>query len=184
MKGRPIGSIIRNRIAAILNHVDISYGYEVYKIYKEFFGQVHIRTIYYNLKKGIEKEEIILFKIEKELGDYSWGNEVEKIYYAIGPYANIELPVKDLEIIEKIPKNSLKKSIDINWENELKNMTESLKKEIIEYNERYNVLSNQGKKLLKEKINQKYNKLKEYFGSKIKKEKFQELLKDINPPTP
>jgi hypothetical protein len=184
MKGRPVGSIIRNRIAAILNKINVGYGYELYKIYKEFFGQVHIRTIYYNLKKGIEKEEILLFKIEKEIGAYSWGNEVEKIYYIIGPYANIKLPLKDLEIIKKIPINPLKKKLKINWENELKNMSNQLKKEINDYNKKYNVLSNQGKKLLKEKINQRLNKLKEYFGSKINKEKMKELLKDINPPPP
>lgn len=184
MKGRPVGSIIRNRIAAILNKIDIGYGYEIYKIYKEYFGQVHIRTIYYNLKKGIEKEEILLFKVETELGAYSWGDRVEKIYYTVGPYANVQLPLKDLEIIKKIPINPLSKKLEINWENELKNMSKALKKEINDYNEKYNVLSNQGKKLLKEKLNQRYNKLKEYFSSKINKEKITELLKDINPPTP
>jgi hypothetical protein len=184
MKGRPVGSIIRNRIAAILGRVGISYGYEIFKIYREFFGNVHIRTIYYNLKKGNEKEEIILFKVEKELGKYSWGNEAEKIYYAVGPYANVKLPSKDLEIIKKIPDALSKKNIEISWENELKNMSRSLKKEMLDYNERYNVLSNQGKKLLAEKLSQKYDKLKEYFELKIKKEKVRELLKDINPPTP
>ncbi|MFA5333215.1 MAG: hypothetical protein WC376_01835 [Candidatus Nanoarchaeia archaeon] len=184
MKGRPVGSMIRNRIAAILNKITVGYGYEIYKIYKEYFGQVHIRTIYYNLKKGIEKEEILLFRIEKEMGDYSWGKEVEKIYYTIGPYANIQLPLKDLEIIKKIPLNPIKKTLEINWENELKNMSQVLKKEIDDYNKKYDILSNQGKKLLKEKLNQRYNKLKEYFGPKISKEKIKELLKNTIPPTP
>lgn len=183
MKGRPVGSIIRNRIAAILDRIKIGYGYEIYKIYKEIFGQVHIRTIYYNLKKGIEKEEILLFRVEKELGDYSWGNEVEKIYYTLGPYANIKLPTKDLEIIKKVPSGN-SKAVDINWENELKNMSQSLQKEIKDYNERYNILSLQGKKLIKEKLNQKLEKLKEYFGQKLSKEKLNEFLKGINPPTP
>lgn len=184
MKGRPVGSIIRNRIAAILNEISTGYGYEIYKIYRDIFGKTHIRTIYYNLKKGIEKEEIILLKVENEVGKYSWGNEVQKIYYTIGPYANIQLPLKDLELVKKLSKNSSKKSVGINWENELKNMSKSLKKEIIDYNERYRVLSNQGKKLLKEKIIQRYNKLKEYFEPKISREKFKELTADINPPSP
>jgi len=86
--------------------------------------------------------------------------------------------------VKKLSKNSSKKSVGINWENELKNMSKSLKKEIIDYNERYRVLSNQGKKLLKEKIIQRYNKLKEYFEPKISREKFKELTADINPPSP
>ena len=160
MKGRPVGSIIRNRIAAIISHVGSGYGYEIYKIYKEIFGKTHIRTIYYNLKKGIEKEEILLLRVENELGKYSWGNEVQKIYYIIGPYASIDLPQKDLDIIKKIPLNNSK--ININWDNELKNMAASLKKEFDDYKERHEVLSGQGKKLLKEKLFQKYENLQKY----------------------
>jgi len=183
MKGRPIGSIIRNRICVILSTINIGYGYEIYKIYKEIFGNVHIRTIYYNLKKGIEKEEIILLKVEKEVGNYSWGNEVQKIYYIIGPYANIQLPAKDSDLIKKISGKYLKKGVEINWENELKNIVNVLRKEIEDYKKRYDVLSNQGKKLIKMKITQKSEKLKDYAKSKISKEKFNELFKELNPPT-
>ncbi len=179
MKGRPVGSIIRNRIAAILERIGIGYGYEIFKLYKDLFGKIHIRTIYYNLKKGIEKEEIILIKVENEVGKYSWGNEVQKIYYSLGPYANINLPEKDLEIIKRIPLAYNKKDIEINWENELKNLADSLKKEITDYNERFNVLSAQGKKLIKEKIIKKYGKLTEYFSSKIGEEKILQYLGEI-----
>ncbi len=179
MKGRPVGSIIRNRIAAILDRTGTGYGYEIFKLYKDLFGKIHIRTIYYNLKKGIEKEEIILLKVENEVGKYSWGNEVQKIYYSIGPYANINLPEKELENIKKMPLNPIKKDIEINWENELKNMADSLKKEINDYNERFDVLSAQGKKLIKEKIIKKYGKLVEYFASKVSKEKIAQGLKEL-----
>ncbi len=179
MKGRPVGSIIRNRIAAILERAGTGYGYEIFKLYKDLFGKIHIRTIYYNLKKGIEKEEIILIKVENEVGKYSWGNEVQKIYYSLGPYANINIPEKDLEMIRKMPLTPNKREIEINWENELKNLADSLKKEINDYNERFNVLSAQGKKLIKEKIIKKYGKLNEYFNSKIGEERIVQCLKEI-----
>jgi hypothetical protein len=179
MKGRPVGSIIRNRIAAILEQSGTGYGYEIFKLYKDLFGKIHIRTIYYNLKKGIEKEEIIILRVENEVGKYSWGNEVQKIYYIIGPYANINLPEKDLETIKKMPLSPNKRNIEINWEKELKNMIDSLKKEINDYNEKYKVLSAQGKKLIKEKIIKKNEKLIEYFASKLSKEKIVQELKEL-----
>ena len=47
-----------------------------------------MRSIYYHLKKGTSLNEFKINKIEKERGQYSWGNEVEKIYYSLGPNAN------------------------------------------------------------------------------------------------
>ncbi|MDD2678430.1 MAG: hypothetical protein PHT91_00790 [Candidatus Nanoarchaeia archaeon] len=184
MKGRPVGSIIRNRIAVILKNMNIGYGYEIYKIYKNIFGNIHIRTIYYNLKKGIEKEEIILLRIEKEMGKYSWGNEVEKIYYIVGPYANISLPYKEIELIKNSLKNYEKKDINMDWGGEIKILADSLKKDIDNYTKKFNVLSNQGKKMDKLKINKRIEKLKDYANSKISKDKLNDFLKDINPLPP
>lgn len=178
MKGRPIGSMIRNRIAAILDIMGSGYGYEIFKIYKEIFGKTHIRTIYYNLKKGIEKEEIILLKIEKEYGDYSWGNEVQKIYYALGPYANIKIPSQELELIKSKIKNN-ENFMKVNWENEIKLMADSLKKEINDYNSKKENLSRQAIKMIKEKLENKSIKLKEYAQSKIPKEKANSLIGKI-----
>jgi hypothetical protein len=91
MKGRRPGSPVRTRIAAILDKTGPLYGYQIYKIYRVVFGDVCMRTIYYNLKSGAVKKEFIVKEIKKEKGNYTWGPEAEKIYYSIGPNANIHI---------------------------------------------------------------------------------------------
>ena len=86
-KGRPVKSEIRQNIIEILNFVSKAYGYEIYKVYVRIFPKVTLRSIYYHLKKGLDLGEFTINKVEKEKGDYSWGAEAEKIYYALGPNA-------------------------------------------------------------------------------------------------
>ncbi|RME77992.1 hypothetical protein D6774_02500 [Candidatus Woesearchaeota archaeon] len=63
------------------------YAYEIYKVYRDIFPPVTMRSIYYHLKKGVSTGEFIIKEIRKEKGDFSWGGEVEKIYYSLGPNA-------------------------------------------------------------------------------------------------
>ncbi len=86
-RGRPVKSQIRQNIVNILAVLNEGYGYDIYKIYKELFNQCTQKSIYYHLRKGISTGEFIIKKIEKEKGDFSWGSEVEKIYYALGEKA-------------------------------------------------------------------------------------------------
>ena len=86
-KGRPIKSEIRQNVVEILHFIKKAYGYEIYKVYVAIFPKVTLRSIYYHLKKGVDLGEFVVNKIEKEKGDYSWGGEAEKIYYALGPNA-------------------------------------------------------------------------------------------------
>ena len=46
-----------------------------------------MRSIYYHLKKGMQTGEIQIEKVKIEKGEYSWGNEAEKVYYEIGKKA-------------------------------------------------------------------------------------------------
>lgn len=180
-KGRPEGSIVRNRIINILKQIGISYGYELYNLYKELFGQVHMRTIYYNLKKGIEKDEIMVVDVATELGNYSWGDEVQKVYYTTGPFAKTTVSKKDLELI-----NSLKlrrKELSINWKKEIKRIVDELKDEVNNYNEKKDKLSNQNKKIIKQKIEEKKRKIEEYSKGKISKKDLSKMIKGINPDT-
>lgn len=89
MRGRPIGSKIRNRIALVLNKVGFSYGYEIYKIYKKFFEPIETKSIYYNLNKGIDLGEFINVKVENKSGVYSWGDSSKVVWYGLGPFAKI-----------------------------------------------------------------------------------------------
>ncbi len=85
--GRPIKSQIRQNIVEILYYLKQGYGYQIAKIYQEVFPSATQRSIYYNLKKGMETKEIKLQKIEQETGDFSWGRTVEKTYYTLGELA-------------------------------------------------------------------------------------------------
>ena len=103
------------------------YGYEIFKLYKDLFGK-YTRTIYYNLKRH-RKEEIMLLRWRTRLENIL-GEMRRKIYYTVGPYANINLPEKELEMI----KNALspnKRRIEIDWENELKTWLYLLKRLMI-----------------------------------------------------
>jgi hypothetical protein len=87
MRGRPVQSVIRQNIIEILHFMGKGYGYDIYRIYCELFPKVTLRSIYYHLKKGVSLEEFQIEKIVVEHGDYSWGKEVEKIYYTLGKSA-------------------------------------------------------------------------------------------------
>tara|TARA_Y100000310_G_C20555774_1_gene750423 strand:- start:803 stop:1069 length:267 start_codon:yes stop_codon:yes gene_type:complete len=83
-RGRPPGSIVRERIIAILTEVGKAYGYKIHKLYLDRFPPTTVENIYYHLRQGVK---IGLFKVaavKTEKGKYSWGNNVEKRYYSLG----------------------------------------------------------------------------------------------------
>ena len=104
-RGSPAKSEIRQNIIEILFFIKRGYGYYIYKIYREVFASVTMRSIYYHLKKGLQLEEFKVDKIEKVKGDYSWGPEAEKIYYALGPNAKPAGNEKVKEFLDKKSKN-------------------------------------------------------------------------------
>jgi len=114
MRGRPSKSEVRKKISAILNHTQTSYGYDIFKKYKELFGKVEMRTLYYNLQKGVQTREFIIHDIRREAGNYTWGNETERIYYANGPFAQ----PTELEKTEKIRLNRIEKGREVENTNE------------------------------------------------------------------
>jgi len=100
-KGRPIKSEIRQNMVELLNYMKSGYGYEIYKAYIVIFPKVTMRSIYYHLKKGTALGEFKVDKVEKTKGDYSWGPEAEKIYYALGDKANPSVNEKVKEYFDK-----------------------------------------------------------------------------------
>jgi len=123
MRGRPSKSIIRERIAAIINKIGLSYGYEIYKFYKEVYGDITSRIIYYHLKKGAEIGEFNIIRTKSELGLYSWGAESERVYYAIGPYAAL----KKESLINASRNNYEPREFKYDWEKEIQNYYKKLK---------------------------------------------------------
>jgi hypothetical protein len=94
LRGRPIGSKVRQNMVEILHYAKQLHGYHIYSIYKQLFPQVTMRAIYYHLKKGVETKEFKIAETRKEKGNYSWGAEVERTYYTLGENANaVGLPI-------------------------------------------------------------------------------------------
>jgi hypothetical protein len=103
-RGRPIKSLVREHIIEILYFLEKAYGYDIYKHYIELFPKTTMRNVYYHLKKGLALKELEIDSIEKEKGDYSWGSEVEKVYYKIGPNANPKVESRVKKYFENIKK--------------------------------------------------------------------------------
>lgn len=82
-QGRPIGSNVRTHIIHLLSKEGPMHGYELYQKYITHYPQVSMRLIYYHLKKGVSTGELKIHKIEKKKGEFSWGNEVQHITYAV-----------------------------------------------------------------------------------------------------
>jgi len=101
-RGRPVRSQIRQNVVEILSFLGKAYGYAIYKVYKAVYPKVTLRSIYYHLRKGIQTGEFKVERIEKEKGDYSWGGEAEKIYYALGPQAKPTMDPKVKEYLDHV----------------------------------------------------------------------------------
>ncbi|MGM5487953.1 MAG: hypothetical protein ACQESG_03315 [Nanobdellota archaeon] len=86
-RGRPTYSKVRMNMVEILSVKGEAYGYELAKIYLDIFPKVTRRLLYYHLKKGLELGEFRIDRVEREQGDYSWGQSAEKTYYALGKNA-------------------------------------------------------------------------------------------------
>ena len=86
-RGRPTGSQVRQNIIEILHYGTKLHGYKIATIYKELFPKITMRTIYYHLKRGIATGELKITETKKEQGNYSWGGEVYRKYYELGPNA-------------------------------------------------------------------------------------------------
>ena len=101
MRGRPIGSKIRQNIIEILYLMKEGCGYDIYHVYINIFPKVTLRSIYYNLKKGTDTGEFKIKKAGKVKGEYSWGTEAEKVYYKLGINAKPSLNEKIKDYFDK-----------------------------------------------------------------------------------
>lgn len=100
-RGRPAKSAIRQNIVEILYFMGQGYAYEISRIYNDIFPEVCMRSIYYHLKKGLVTQEFVVKDVKKEKGEYSWGPEAEKTYYALGPTAAPQMVLKVKDYLEK-----------------------------------------------------------------------------------
>jgi hypothetical protein len=103
-RGRPLNSMIRENIVELLYFMKKGYGYDIYKHYLALFPKVTLRSIYYHLNKGVELNVFEIEKIQREKGNYSWGESAEKIYYKLGKAASPKLDLRVKKHFEKINK--------------------------------------------------------------------------------
>jgi len=100
LRGRPISSPIRENIIELIYVMKEGYGYDLYKKYIQIFEQkINIRSIYYHLNKGVELGEFKIQNIEAVKGDYSWGDQVKRVIFTLGPNAK---PRASKEVLTKI----------------------------------------------------------------------------------
>ena len=83
-RGRPLGSNIRQNVVDLLAYLGEDYAYNIFKHYIKIFPKSTMRSIYYQLQKGLETGEIMIKKVKIEQGNYSWGSTAEKTYYGLG----------------------------------------------------------------------------------------------------
>jgi len=152
-RGRPPKSEIREKITALIDQLKFSYGYEIYKHYKSLFSAATSRVIYYHLKKGVETGEFVAVNVKRVIGKFSWGDESERVYYTLGPFAQTkqEWWKKTLNI------DSKQRDIDYDWSKEII-------KKIIELKE--DVKKARGRE--KQKLINKCDKLLSWSKAKIK----------------
>ncbi len=82
-KVRPIvKNSVRSRIVEILKDGK-AYGYQIFKKYKERYGKISIRLIYYHLQKGEKDGLFEKVEIEEKSGNFSWGGTVKHKYYKL-----------------------------------------------------------------------------------------------------
>jgi len=95
VQGRPVKSVVRDRLIEILFVIGKDTAYNLHKHYVSIFGKCSQRNIYYQLQKG---KDLDLFQIEEivdEKGNFSWGETARKVYFKLGkgakPQINLEV---------------------------------------------------------------------------------------------
>jgi hypothetical protein len=84
----------------IVDALGVSHGYDIYKVYKDAFEPVDLRSIYYHLAKGTLLKEFKGVGVEKVKGNYTWGKESTRKCYILGPNAT-QKATDELHIIVK-----------------------------------------------------------------------------------
>ncbi len=111
MRGRPVGSKVRQNIVDLLFLIGEAHGYIIYKIYNAVFPKVSQRLIYYHLKKGVDIGEFKIKHIRNVSGDFSWGSNSERVYYCLGELANPNPNKRLVNLINKIKTKFLMKKV-------------------------------------------------------------------------
>lgn len=108
MRGRKPSSDIRDRILQILSCMDKAYGYEIFDHYLALFPPVHMRSIYYHLRKAVNLNQAKVSEIKHAQGDYSWGPTAQRIYYSVSKDAQVVVSQEVKEYFSNLAKEAHK----------------------------------------------------------------------------
>ena len=117
---------VRKRIATILLRIKYGYGYQIYKYYRKIFGNISIRTFYYNLNKGEKTREFLIVNVKKVSGNFTWGDSAQRVYYMLGPMSQII--EKNKRINDKLESLSITE-LNVDFTKEKEKLIQKLKME-------------------------------------------------------
>ena len=82
-RGRPLKSVVRDRLKEMLYIAGSLTAYEAHKYYINLFSKASQRNIYYQLQKGVDIGMFKIYEVVEEKGNYSWGPISRKVYYEL-----------------------------------------------------------------------------------------------------
>lgn len=86
----------------IVDTLCASYGYEIYRVYNEFFEPISLRSMYYHLKRGVQLDEFKEVAVKETKGSYTWGDISIRKYYILGTAAQHHTNEDLEELIERL----------------------------------------------------------------------------------
>jgi hypothetical protein len=101
--GRPSYSLVRERLKEMLFIAGKLTAYDAHKHYVRIFAKTSQRNVYYQLQKGVEKEEFQQAVVEEE-GDYSWGSKAKKVYYSLAKEISVQIQKEVKEYFDSLKK--------------------------------------------------------------------------------
>ena len=130
MRGRPVKSVVRERMEQIVDALGVTYGYEVFKVYTDAFAPIDLRSMYYHLNKGLGLGVFELVGVRSEKGNFTWGDVSVRRYYILGPSAagkatdDLHIIVKTLGLNYREPKDY------VDWQQLLKERAAAVASEV------------------------------------------------------
>lgn len=115
-RGRPLKSVVRDRLKEMLYIAGELTAYEAHKYYIQLFAKTSQRNIYYQLQKGVEIGMFKIARVEEEKGDFSWGPISKKTYYELADKQGATINESIQEYFQELKANQEKEMLKVNQE--------------------------------------------------------------------
>ena len=74
-RGRPLKSVVRDRLKEMLYIAGSLTAYEAHKYYVQLFSKTSQRNIYYQLQKGVDIGMFKIYEVVEEKGNYCFSKQ-------------------------------------------------------------------------------------------------------------